>query len=140
MAEEMKENNIKSFSGIPLTLKSNKFRFGWGLKTFLFCLLLSCALCLPSMFLNGGMFTYMGDYNAQQIPFYVHCDQAIREGNIIWDWGTELGTSFLGSYTYYTLCSPFFWFTLLFPTSWVPYLMGPLLMLKFALSGLAEDR
>ena len=121
-----------------IVLKLNKKinGIGWGWKTFLVCLGLSCVFFLPIIFMNGGIFTYMGDYNAQQIPFYVHCHRAIREGNIVWDWGTELGTGFLGSYTYYTLCSPFFWLTLPFPTSWVPYLMGPLFILKFGLSGL----
>ena len=81
---------------------------------------------------------YMGDYNAQQIPFYVHCHDMVRNGNFLWDFGTELGTDFLSSYTYYTVTSPFFWLTVPFPSSWVPYLMGPLFVLKFSCAALAS--
>lgn len=41
-----------------------------------------------------------------------------------------MGVNFIGSYTYYLLTSPFFWLTLPFPNWMVPYLMGPLLILK----------
>lgn len=110
-----------------LTKKAN-----WGLRTFLTALLVASICFLIPIMRGGGIFYYMGDYNAQQIPFYVHSHDMIRNGNFGWDWGTELGSDFFSSYTYYTICSPFFWLTIPFPSSWVPYLMGPLLILKFA--------
>lgn len=61
---------------------------------------------------------------------------AVRSGNIFWNWNTDLGANFIGSYSFYLLGSPFFWLTLPFPSAAVPYLMAPLLMLKFALSSL----
>ena len=49
---------------------------------------------------------------------------------------TDLGANIIGSYSFYMFGSPFFWLTLLFPSEAVPYLMAPLLMLKFALAAL----
>lgn len=109
---------------------------GKGLSTFLFALLTAAAFFVPFMVLNEGYFLFYGDFNVQQIPFYKHCHEILRSGNIGWDFGTDLGVNFVGSYTFYTLGSPFFWLTLPFPTDFVPYLIGPLLILKFALSAL----
>jgi uncharacterized membrane protein YfhO len=68
----------------------------------------------------------------QQIVFYTHAQEYITTGQSGWDWYTDLGANFIGSYSFYLLGSPFFWLTLLFPTAAVPYLLAPLLMLKFA--------
>ena len=106
------------------------------LFTFLIALFTASAMFLPYMFLSEGYFTFYGDFNVQQIPFYQECHQAVRDGNIFWNWNTDLGVNFIGSYSFYLLGSPFFWLTLPFPNSFVPYLMGPLLILKFACSAL----
>ncbi len=104
--------------------------------TFLVALFTAACLFVPYMLLSKGYFTFYGDFNVQQIPFYQMCHGAIREGNINWNWLTDLGSDFVGSYAFYLLGSPFFWITLPFPNSFVPYLMGPLLILKFALAAL----
>ena len=106
------------------------------LRTFLVALFTATVIFLPFIVCDGGMFFYTGDYNAQQVPFYIMCHRAIREGNFSWSWCTDLGANFVGSYAYYTLGSPFFWVMLLFPTSFVPYLIAPMLILKIALSAL----
>ncbi|MBQ2135298.1 MAG: YfhO family protein, partial [Clostridia bacterium] len=84
------------------------------------------------MFMDRGYFIFYGDFNVQQIPFYQECHAAIKSGNWGWNWNTDLGANFIGSYAYYLVTSPFFLITLPFPNSFVPYLMGPLLILKFA--------
>ena len=106
------------------------------LATFLIAALVAGCFFVPYMLISEGYFTFFGDFNVQQIPFYQMCHQAIREGNIAWNWNTDLGANFIGSYAFYLLGSPFFWITLLFPNSFVPYLMGPLLILKFACAAL----
>ena len=106
------------------------------LFTFLVALLTACCLFVPYMIMSEGYFTFYGDFNVQQIPFYQMCHGAIRDGNINWNWLTDLGSDFVGAYAFYTLGSPFFWVTLIFPNSFVPYLMGPLLILKFAFAAL----
>ena len=111
------------------------FRTDGYLFTFLFGLLLSFLIFLPFLILDRGLFLYYGDYNVQQIPFYSLAHDAVQSGQTGWSWLTDLGANFVGSYSFYLLGSPFFWITLLFPSGAVPYLMAPLLMLKFALTG-----
>ena len=105
-------------------------------STFLFAALAATALFLPYMLADNGYFLFYGDFNVQQIPFYQRSHALVRSGQIGWDFGTDLGVNFIGSYTFYLLGSPFFWLTMPFPNSFVPYLMGPLLILKFALCAL----
>ncbi len=118
---------FSSLKNIALRPQKEKY-----FSTFLFALLVASALFLPYMILSEGYFTFYGDFNVQQIPFYQQCHKAVKEGNIFWSWTTDLGANFIGSYSFYLLGSPFFWLTIPFPNSFVPYLMGPLLILKFA--------
>ncbi|MGN0595337.1 MAG: YfhO family protein [Hominimerdicola sp.] len=89
---------------------------------------------IPSLIANNGIFLYYGDFNSQQVMFYQHAHDMIREGNMGWDWGTDLGSSFVTSYSFYLLGSPFFWLTVLFPSGAVPYLLPWLLALKTAVA------
>lgn len=106
------------------------------LFTFLLGLLVSALFFVPYMVMSEGYFTFFGDFNVQQIPFYQMCHEAVRSGNTNWSWTTDLGSNFVGSYSFYLLGSPFFWLTVPFPNSFVPYLMGPLLILKFGCASL----
>lgn len=105
-------------------------------KSFLIALAMAAVLFLPFVILDGGYFVFYGDYNAQQIPFFKHSVEMVHNGTFGWDWQTDLGANFIGSYTYYTLGSPFFWFMTLFPASVSEYLMAPLLCVKIALFSL----
>lgn len=96
----------------------------------------ACALFIPYMIKDRGYFLFYGDFNVQQIPFYRMCHDAVRSGDIFWNWNTDLGVNFIGSYSFYLLGSPFFWLTIPFPSWMVPYLMGPLLILKFSCASL----
>lgn len=115
---------------LPTTLQKNCKPMHW--QTFLLGLLTAAAFFIPYSVMGEGYFLFYGDFNVQQVPFYQLCHEAVRSGEIGWNWGTDLGVNFIGSYTFYLLGSPFFWLTLPFPNSFVPYLMGPLLILKFA--------
>jgi len=105
-------------------------------KSFLIALAMAAAMFLPFVILDGGYFVFYGDYNAQQIPFFQHSVEMVHNGTLGWDWQTDLGANFIGSYTYYTLGSPFFWFMTLFPAAISRYLMAPLLCVKIALFSL----
>ena len=102
------------------------------LSTFIIALITASALFVPYMIMGEGYFIFYGDFNVQMIPFYKEAHKAIKAGNIFWNWNTDLGANFIGSYSYYLLGSPFFWLTIPFPNWMVPYFMGPLLILKFA--------
>lgn len=114
----------------------SKQRFG-ALNVFLISLITAAILFVPFIIINGGVFYYYGDFNVQEIPFYQMAHDAVRSGSTGWMHITDLGTDFLSSYSFYLLGSPFFWLTIPFPSSFVPYLIGPLLILKFACAALA---
>ena len=113
------------------TLKKHKER---GAGTFFLALMIATAFFVPFIVYGKGYFIFFGDFNVQQIPFYQMCHEAIKSGELGWNWLTDLGSGFIQSYSFYLLGSPFFWLTLPFPNHFVPYLMGPLLILKFSLA------
>ena len=117
------------------TLKSHKRKKeNYSLKAFLWGVIISALFIVPSMIIDKGMYLYYGDYNAQVMPFYQIMSEAIKSGNFGWNQYTDLGTSLVGGYAFYNLGSPFFWFLVLFPIKAIPYVMGPLTILKFGLS------
>lgn len=93
---------------------------------------------IPSLIKNNGIFLYYGDFNSQQMMFYQHANEAVQKGATAWDWGTDLGANFIGSYSFYLLGSPFFWLSTLFPLKAVPYLIPWLLALKTAVAALTS--
>ncbi len=94
------------------------------------------AVMLPYILYDRGYFLMYGDFNVQQYPFYMHAHDAIRSGATGWDFKTDLGVNFIGSYSFYNLGSPFFLLTLLLPSGAVPYTIGPLLALKIGCAGM----
>ncbi len=101
------------------------------LLSFLIAAGVAAAIFLPFLVVDRGFFTYCGDYNSQQIPFYKYVHDFLRTGGGTFSWATDLGSSVVNSYSFYNLGSPFLWLTLPFPGSWLPYLMVPLYLLKF---------
>jgi uncharacterized membrane protein YfhO len=92
---------------------------------------------LPMLFLDKGYFIYYGDFNSQQLPFYYHANEVIRSSGLFgWDWGTDLGSSFIGSYAFYLTGSPFFWLTLLLPQDAVLYAVPWILGIKHGVAAL----
>lgn len=87
---------------------------------------------IPSLIFTKGIWIYYGDFNVQQIPFYYHVHEAVRNGNFLYDWSTDLGGSFVGCYSFYLYGSPFFWLSVIFPNEWMPWVMPWLTALKYA--------
>ena len=133
------KRNFFSRDGKLLTEGQSKYHY--YRKTFLYSALIACLITIPFIIwewvrTGHGVFLYYGDYNAQQIAFYKHCVGMVREGSISWDWFTDMGSNFVGSYSYYMLGSPFFWIMCLFPASWAPYLMGPMYIIKYIVAAM----
>ena len=103
---------------------------------FLISFFTALTFLVPYMILDKGLFLFFGDYCVQQVPFYTLAHDAIRSGNIWWNWNTDLGANFIGSYAFYLLGSPFFWLTIPLPSAAVPYTLGPLLALKISVAGM----
>ena len=119
--------------------KKDKFWLTVGL-----CALTAALFFLPFYIIDGGFFHYAGDFNSQQISFYRYMngfikgagypDSAFTSVHNTFSWATDLGSGVMNAYSFYLYGSPFFWFSLLFPQGWLPYLMVPLLVLKFAVA------
>ena len=112
--------------------KKEKYLLAFGLGFF--CLLI---VLLPLIIIDHGYFIYYGDFVSQQLPFYQLANDAVRnQGLLGWNWYTDLGSSFLGSYAFYLTGSPFFWLTVLLPEKLVLYAIPWLLCLKHGIASL----
>lgn len=87
------------------------------------------------IFQNNGYFAMYYDYTAQEIPFNIFMNETVKSGNLLWNWGIDLGSNFLESFSFYNIGSVFFWLMLLVPAKMVPQAMGWMLVLKFAVAG-----
>ena len=115
------------------------------LRTMLLCALTAAIFFLPFYIIDGGFFHYAGDFNSQQISFYRYMNGFIKgagypdgmagAASSTFSWATDLGSGAMNAYSFYLYGSPFFWLSLIFPQNWLPYLMVPLLVLKFAVAG-----
>lgn len=103
-------------------------------RSFVLCGLTALFIFLPFQILDGGFFHYAGDFNSQQITFYRYLNEFVKQGGTF-SWHTDLGSGAANAYSFYLYGSPFFWLSLIFPHNWLPYLMCPLLALKFAVAG-----
>ena len=109
---------------------SEKYALAFGLG-FLSLLV----ILIPIMMIDKGYFIYYGDFVSQQLPFYAHANEAVRNGGLFgWDWYTDLGSSFIGSYAFYLTGSPFFWLSVLLPEKLVLYAIPWLLCLKHGIA------
>ena len=112
-------------------------RKNYGVRAFFLGIFLAACLVIPVMIYDNGYFLYYGDFNVQEIPFYRLAHDTILSGDITWSHLTDLGSNFVGSYSFYLLGSPFFYLTLPLPSEAVAYAIGPLLILKLGCCSLS---
>ena len=111
---------------------SEKYISAFGLGFFSLFIIL-----IPLLIIDKGYFIYYGDFVSQQLPFYELANDAVRSGGLWgWNWYTDLGSSFIGSYAFYLTGSPFFWLTVFLPEKLVLYAIPWLLCLKHALASM----
>ena len=110
------------------------------------CALTAAIFFLPFYILDGGFFHYAGDFNSQQITFYRYMNGFVKGAGYpdsafagaprnTFSWATDLGSGVMNAYSFYLYGSPFFWLSVLLPQRWLPYMMVPLLVLKFGVAG-----
>ena len=110
------------------------------------CALTAAVFFLLFYLLDGGFFHYAGDFNSQQITFYRYMNGFVKGAGYpdsafagaphnTFSWATDLGSGVMNAYSFYLYGSPFFWLSVLLPQSWLPYMMVPLLVLKFGVAG-----
>ncbi len=135
------ENFIKPRLLTPSGQNHKKFWQAVGL-----CALTAAVFFLPFYILDGGFFHYAGDFNSQQISFYRYMNGFVKGAGYpdsafagaphnTFSWATDLGSGVMNAYSFYLYGSPFFWLSVLLPQSWLPYMMVPLLVLKFGVAG-----
>lgn len=92
------------------------------------------AIC-PFLLRDNGYFALPCDFTAQQLAFNMFMNDTVKSGNLLWNWGIDIGGNFLESFAFYNVGSVFFWIMLLFPAKMVPRLLGWMIILKFAVAG-----
>lgn len=117
-----------------MSLASNvKSKYLWRVAIIAF--IVATVALLPSVIMGRGMLLMSDDFTYQQQLFNVYYGDLYKSGNLFgWSWYTDLGSGTASSYSFYNLFSPF---TLLFaflPSSVIPYMTAPLLVLKYVVA------
>ena len=73
----------------------------------------------------------------QEVPFIIETKRMLMSCYPLWSWNHLLGDNFIGSYSFYTLTSPFVWFNCLFPNQWMLHVITFTLLLKMICVGMA---
>lgn len=92
---------------------------------------------VPLFWLYGD-YIFVSDFAAQQIPFIMETKRMLSSGTPFWSWNTYLGNNFIGSFSFYTLTSPFVWINCLFPNEWIVKSLFLTLILKYICAFLAS--
>ena len=56
---------------------------------------------------ENGIFSLFSNFNNQQISFNILANKAIKSGKVFWNWNIDIGTNFIGAFSFYNLGSSF---------------------------------
>lgn len=108
------------------------------LLSFILSIILGSIIVVPNIIVGHGIYSLSADLNEQQIPFNMLINESLKNGSFLWTWFNDLGSNFIGTFSFYNLFSPFNIIGYLFPATWFPYLIGPLFILKYGIAGLTS--
>ena len=108
------------------------------LSSFLLSILLGIIITLPNIIIGKGIYSLSADLNYQEIPFAMITNYSLKTGQILWTWYNDLGSNFIPTYAFYGLLSPFNLISYLTSSSAFPYLLGPILILKYGICGITS--
>lgn len=83
------------------------------------------------LFAQYGDYLFRSDYFMQLVPFIMETKRMMASGTPWWSWNSWYGDNFIGSYSYYTITSPFVWPLLLLPYGWVVKGCFVMLVMKY---------
>lgn len=106
--------------------------------SFFLSFILGCLIVLPNMIVGKGLFSLVADYNTQQVLFGKISNYSLKSGSYLWTWFNDLGSNFIGTFSFYNLFSPFSLISYLFPADWFPIINPFLIIIKFSISGLTS--
>ena len=112
-------------------------RISWA-HAFALSALLALIALSPAILPYGGRFVTRGDYIEQQLPFILETRRILRGGLNSYSFNTFLGAPAVGSYSFYTLGSPFVWPLALLPQSLIPFGISVMAVMKHAAAGLTS--
>lgn len=113
-------------------------KYKYGILAFLLSFLVGCLVVLPNTILGKGLFFLGADFNLQQMVFGEVINYSLKDGSYLWTWFNDLGSNFIGTFSFYNLFSPFNVISYLFPATWYPYLCPFLMIIKFGVAGLTS--
>lgn len=113
-------------------------KYKYGILAFLLSFLVGCLVVLPNTILGKGLFFLGADFNLQQMIFGEVINYSLKDGSYLWTWFNDLGSNFIGTFSFYNLFSPFNVISYLFPATWYPYLCPFLMIIKFGVAGLTS--
>ena len=119
------------------TSASSARRITWR-HAFLLGALLAFAALAPAILPYGGRFVTRGDYIEQQLPFILETRRLLLGGLNSYSFNTFLGAPGVGSYSFYTLGSPFVWPLALLPQALIPFGISVMAVLKHAFAALCS--
>lgn len=85
----------------------NRFPRRWLLLAFVLNFAIAAAALLPYMIRDGGLLLVAADFDAEQLSYNMLCNNAIKSGEVLWNWRIDIGSDFVSSFSFYTLGSPF---------------------------------
>lgn len=106
------------------------------LQVILLSLAVACIMIVPQIIKGQGMFSIASDFNWQQVPFAMSANEELKHQSALYSWVNDIGSSYIGTYSFYNLGSPFFLLSIIFPATWYPYLIGPFVILKLVIAAL----
>lgn len=104
------------------------------MKKLLVLIISIVSMGLLPLLLSGYAYKNI-DFVNQQIPFIIETKRLLSSGKPWWSWNTFLGDNFIGSYSFYTITSPFVWFVCLFQNQHILVGIIIALYLKFIATG-----
>ena len=104
---------------------------------FLLCGSIATIIIIPILLMNDGYFALSHDFTAEEIPFGMLMNSALKSGEL-WNWGIDLGGNLIEAFSFYNIGSVFNWISFLFPAIMYPRVIGWILILKIAFAGFSS--
>ena len=126
--ESMEKNRIRA-------LQERIGKVPCWLVAFMVNLVIAMLAICPFLLRDNGYIAMSHDFSAEEIAFNIFMNDTVKSGNLLWNWGIDLGGNFLESFSFYNIGSVFVWISLLFPSELIPKVMGWMIILKWAVAG-----
>ncbi len=108
------------------------------LSAFLFSALAATLILLPQVLLGGGSLSFLESFYGEQLLIFQRCHNAIRNGEFFGMQALGGSSDYVGISAFSLLGSVFFWLTVPFKSSLVPYLFAPISVLKISFAAVTS--